>query len=138
MCCYPRKRSLGQGNIFTSICHSVHGGGMRGGWVCVVGGMCGRAACMARGCAWQWKGGHGMWGMCGGGYAWQEKWLLHWVVHILLECILVSMGCVSHSVPRQTPSPYSKEQAVRILLECFLVYNCRPRLRGRYTCCLQL
>ena len=38
-----RKRSLGQGNIFTPVCHSVHGGGMRGcSWgACVValGGM---------------------------------------------------------------------------------------------------
>ena len=25
-----RKRSLGQGNIFTSVCHSVHGGDMHG------------------------------------------------------------------------------------------------------------
>ena len=25
-----RKRSLGQGNIFTPVCHSVHRGGMRG------------------------------------------------------------------------------------------------------------
>ena len=25
-----RKRSLGQGNIFTPVCHSVHGGGWRG------------------------------------------------------------------------------------------------------------
>ena len=26
-----RKRSLGQGNIFTPVCHSVHGGLLRGG-----------------------------------------------------------------------------------------------------------
>ena len=32
--CYvftTRKRSLGQGNVFTPVCHSVHGG--RGGWL---------------------------------------------------------------------------------------------------------
>ena len=28
-----RKRSLGQGNVFTLVCHSVHGGGGRG--VCI-------------------------------------------------------------------------------------------------------
>ena len=25
-----RKRSLGQGNIFTPVCHSIHGGGVPG------------------------------------------------------------------------------------------------------------
>ena len=64
---------------------------------CVVkGGMCGegghawqRGACMAKGvcmekgvCAW-----HG--GTCGGEHAWQERWLLQWMVCILLECIPV-------------------------------------------------
>ena len=41
-----RKRSLGQGNIFTRVCHSVHGGGR-----CVVAG-----GCMVAG------GMHGCWG----------------------------------------------------------------------------
>ena len=59
-----RKRSLGQGNIFTPVCHSVHTGA-----ACVVG------ACMAE------DGGQGAGGMhggrcmaggaiCGGGHAW--------------------------------------------------------------------
>ena len=44
-----RKRSLGQGNIFTRVCHSVHrgehAGSMHGCWgACVV----------AEGCAWLW------------------------------------------------------------------------------------
>ena len=26
----PRKRSLGQGNMFTPVCHSVHRGGLSG------------------------------------------------------------------------------------------------------------
>ena len=54
-----RKRSLGQGNIFTPVCHSVHTGA-----ACVVGGMQGRGqggkgqgACMVGGA---WQGGH-MW-----------------------------------------------------------------------------
>ena len=46
-----RKRSLGQGNIFTPVCHSVHGGGMHGE----------RGACMVKG------GMHGWGGMCGRG-----------------------------------------------------------------------
>ena len=55
-----RKRSLGQGYIFTPVCHSVHRGG----------GMCG---CSRGGCAWLLPGGmHGclwghawlLWGVC--------------------------------------------------------------------------
>ena len=40
-----RKRSSGQGNIFTPVCHSVHGGGCVRGW----GGMRGSPG---GGCAW--------------------------------------------------------------------------------------
>ena len=48
-----RKRSLGQGNIFTSVCHSVHGGG----------GHAWQGAFMAEGMC-------GMWGACvAGGHA---------------------------------------------------------------------
>ena len=59
-----RKRSLGQGNIFTPVCHSVHRGGMRGcrGACMVAGGAC----VVAGGHAWL-QGGHA-WlpgGMCG-------------------------------------------------------------------------
>ena len=39
--------------VFTSVCHSVHGGG---GGACVVGGMCGahgRGCMHGRGCAWR-------------------------------------------------------------------------------------
>ena len=73
-----RKRSLGQGNIFTPVCHSVHMGGMRGysvGGCMVARGVCmvaPRGACVVapRGCAWLLGGGHGwlLWG--GGGHAW--------------------------------------------------------------------
>ena len=40
-----RKRSLGQGNIFTPVCHSVHRGGMHG---CSGGGMrgCSEGVCV--------------------------------------------------------------------------------------------
>ena len=46
-----RKRSLGQGNIFTPVCHSVHRGGVRG---------CSWGACVVApgGCAWLLPGGH--------------------------------------------------------------------------------
>ena len=60
-----RKQSLGQGNIFTPVCHSVH----RGEGACVVArGMCmvapgaggvGGCACLLRGGhAWFYLGGH--------------------------------------------------------------------------------
>ena len=52
-----RKRSLGQGNIFTPVCHSVHRGGVRGfiRGACVVlfGGVCG----FIGGRAWFYLGG---------------------------------------------------------------------------------
>ena len=73
-----RKRSLGQGNIFTPVCHSVHRGG-----ACVVlfGGVCvvlfgGHAWFYLGGCAWFYLGGHAWFysgGVCGfiqGGHAW--------------------------------------------------------------------
>ena len=48
----------------------VHGRG------CVAGGMHGQGVCMTG-------------GMHGRGHALQERWPLQWMVHILLECILV-------------------------------------------------
>ena len=87
-----RKRSLGQGNIFTPVCHSVH----RGGWhVWLLGGQgvrgCSGGACMV---AW---GGH-VWLLGGacvvargacvvapGGHAWLlwggHAWLLRGGMH---------------------------------------------------------
>ena len=59
-----RKRSLGQGNIFRSMCPSFCPEG--------VGGMCSRGVCVA------------------GGVFMQERQPLKRAVRILLECILVS------------------------------------------------
>ena len=72
-----RKRSLGQGNIFTPVCHSVHRGCVRGcsrggcvvapmgGWHAwlLQGGVVALGGCVvaAGGCAWLLPGG----GMCG-------------------------------------------------------------------------
>ena len=54
-----RKRSLGQGNIFTPVCHSVHRGGMHG---CSRGGMHG---CSGVGHVWLLQGVCGfIWGAC--------------------------------------------------------------------------
>ena len=57
-----RKRSLGQGNIFTPVCHSVHGGLAWLGWACMVGVH-----------AWLQGGMHD----CGGDmHDWGHAWLL--------------------------------------------------------------
>ena len=48
------KRSLGQGNIFTPVCHSVHRGGVRG---------------YSGGRAWLLRGGGRAW-FYSGGHAW--------------------------------------------------------------------
>ena len=104
-----RKRSLGQGNIFTSVCHSVHGRGMhaRGdvhvgvcvhAWgTCVVGGVHARG-CACLGGAWQGSmGGGGVHGQGGGECAWQERRPLQRCVRILMECILVCLSCLDFS-----------------------------------------
>ena len=57
-----RKRSLGQGNIFTPVCHSVHGGGGGRAWL---EGVCGWGG------GHVWPGGHAwLGGVCGRGHAW--------------------------------------------------------------------
>ena len=75
---------MGQGNIFTPVCHSVHRGGVRG---CSRGGMHG---CSGGGHAWLLRGGmHGCsGGVCMaavGGYAWLlpggHAWLLQGGMH---------------------------------------------------------
>ena len=71
-----RKRSLGQGNIFTPVCHSVHGGWhvwlLRGGAWLLWGGACvvalgGHAWFYSGVCAWFYSGG--VWFYLGG-HAW--------------------------------------------------------------------
>ena len=97
-----RKRSLGQGNVFTPVCHSVHRGGVsfpacitghmndqgclhRGGSVCLEGGVCLQVVRIWGVCIQVWGGG-------------DRQTSLHWilrdmvnkrVVRILLECNLV-------------------------------------------------
>ena len=119
-----RKRSLGQGNIFTPVCHSVHGGRAWLWGVCMISGGC--AWLPGGGSVWllggmhgcQGEGMHGCWGgmsgclggawllggMCGclGGHAW------------LQGCVVVGG---MHRIRRDTVN----ERAVRILLECILV-----------------
>ena len=123
-----RKRSLGQGNIFTPVCHSVHRGGMHSwsggacvvalGGACVValGGACvaapgGQGACMVApgGHAWLLPGGacvvtHGghAWLLPGGRRAWDTTRYGDMVneraVRILLECILVLYNILTISM----------------------------------------
>ena len=102
-----RKRSLGQGNIFTPVCHSIHRGGVHGcsgeggmrGFI-RVGGVCGFIWGGMRGFIWGMAcmvlfGGdmHGF--IRGGMYGFSVfriQWdtVNEWAVRILLECILVS------------------------------------------------
>ena len=142
-----RKRSLGQGNIFTPVCHSVHGGG-----ACVVapGGMHG----CSRGHAWLLRGGacvvaqgacvvapggacmvalggvHG----CSGGHAWLLQGGMHGCSRGVCGCSGGGMhgcsqggmhGCSQggHAWDTTRYGDTINERAVRILLECILVEN---------------
>ena len=95
-----RKRSLGQGNIFTPVCHSVHSGGhawlLWGGWGGMHGcsggdlcGCCGGHVWLLRGegHAWLLLGGHA-WLLRGEGHAWLllggHAWLLWGEGHVWL------------------------------------------------------
>ena len=89
----PPVTKLGQGYIFTGMCDSVHGGGVAwsGGclaWGCMVlGGVClVPGGCLVWGSAWSWGV---VPGLEGGLVETPPRWLLLWVVCILLECILV-------------------------------------------------
>ena len=83
-----RKRSLGQGNVFTPVCHSVHRGGVYIGGSCIREGVCiGEWICIQEGLH---SGG-----VCMQGVGRPPYWMLRdtvneRAVHILLECILVS------------------------------------------------
>ena len=77
---YRSQTKLGQGNIFTPVCHSVHGGGLLPGGACSWGGA------WSRGYA---PGGCLVQGL--GGARWRPPGrLLLRAVRILLECILVT------------------------------------------------
>ena len=78
-----RKRSLGQGNIFAPVCHSVHGGGVWSRGVCLLwgeGGACSQGGHLVPG------GGCLLWGSL----VETPRRLLLRAVRILLGCILVS------------------------------------------------
>ena len=126
-----RKRSLGQGNIFTPVCHSVHGGGhvwlLWGGMHGCSGGMHGfiwgacvdlfrghawfyLGACVVAlgGHAWFYSGGHA-WLL--GGHAWFYSGGMHGFIggHAwFFQFFRIQWDMVN-------------ERAVRILLECILV-----------------
>ena len=91
-----RKRSLGQGNIFTPVCHSVH----RGACVVAPGGACVVAP----------VGGWHAWLLQGGVVALGGVWLLLGGMH----------GCFQGGM-RGIRRDTINERAVRILLECILV-----------------
>ena len=80
--CYRPKRSFGQGNIFTSVCHSVHRGGLSGPG----GGLSGPGGCLVPG-GGVWSGPGGFSKFSGGGL--HRNTVNVRPVRILLECILV-------------------------------------------------
>ena len=88
---YHPQTKFREGNVFTPVRDSVHGGGSLSGGLCP-GGVCVQGVSIQEGSLS--KGG----GLCPGGF-----------------------------LSGRPPSPYSKEQALRILLECILVQNCSHR-----------
>ena len=112
-----RKRSLGQGNIFTPVCHSVHRG------ACVVAPVGGVRGCSRGGHAWLLPGGHAwlLWrGLCGCSWG---------------ACVVALGGCVlllgghawllpgGHAWDMTRYGDTINERVVRILLECILVLS---------------
>ena len=72
-----RKRSLGQGNVFTGVCYSFC---LHRGWVCTKRGSASKGSASG--------------GSASGGVGWTPHWILpdrvnQRAVHILLKCILV-------------------------------------------------
>ena len=134
-----RKRSLGQGNIFRSVCQEFcpHGGGGRawlqlgmcgclgggeGQHVWLPGGMCGcQGACMV-------AGGCMVVGVCmvAGGHAWlQGVACMVARGHVWLgERAWLWGACVVAGGVHRIRQDTVNERAVRILLECMLVLNC--------------
>ena len=146
-----RKRSLGQGNIFTPVCHSVHRVAPEVGhaWLLLGGCMVARGACVVApgGHAWLLPGGvHGCSGGCVCGCSWGvcmvapegHAWLLPGGMHGCSQgaCVVAPRGaCVvapggrawllpggGHAWDTMTHRDTVNERAVCILLECILVY----------------
>ena len=119
-----RKRSLGQGNVFTPVCHSVHGGW--GGGVSVPGRITGRmigGGLCPRGTM---SGGRG--DLCPRGS--------------VARGVSVQGGLCPRRVSVQVPTPpYSHERAVHILLECILVkieYTAYFHYRSQFDCIFKI
>ena len=80
------------------------------------GGVSGRGACMAVGCAWQR-------GMCGGGHAWQVRGMHGrghaWLGHVWQRGVSGMGTCIAglHAWQERWPLQHT----VCILLECILV-----------------
>ena len=91
----PPATKLGQGYIFTGICHSVNREGVPGLGGCLVRGVPGPGGVLGLGGAWSWGG-------------------------LLPGGCLVQGGPVPGGVPGGDP-PKAMLWAVRILLECILV-----------------
>ena len=104
------KRSLGQGNVFTSVCHSVHRGrSALGGGVCIQG-VLHQEGCLHSGGAASRGGMH----RAGGG-------------------VSASSGVGQSPPPHQILRETVNEWAARILLECILGFGIVPE-RSLFNC----
>ena len=126
-----RKRSLGQGNIFTPVCHSVHRGGIP---ACIAGSI---PTCLAAGgrcaipaCIGEW--GVLLLGVPGPGGAWSRG--MPGLGGGSAPGGSAPGGPASRGVPGGDPPPgLLLLRAVRILLECILVctiFHYRGNLRA--------
>ena len=106
-----RKRSLGQDNVFTRVCHSVHGGGLPGGICLQMGG------CLREGLP---RGGGSA--SRGNGQTPQPE---KWAVRMLLECFLVLHFSVE-SVARNAAKEHRRSQRISSIFPRNL------RLLGKY------
>ena len=89
----PPANEVCEGYVFTSVCHSVHGGAcvVAPGGACMVAPRGGMRGCSGGGHVWLLRGGmHGFWGGVHG-FLWggMHGFFDEQVVRILLECILV-------------------------------------------------
>ena len=97
-----RKQSLGQGNVFTPVCHSVHTGGLCLGGVSV------------------------QWGSLSGGWSLSTQVS---VQGVSVQGSLCPGGSLSRGLSVkgalcQEDPQYSNERAVRILMECIVASSC--------------
>ena len=112
--CLPPANDVCEGYVFTGVCLSMGGSGgvpvsVHGGFCPGMGGLCPGGGGLSRG-----------WGVCiGGGESLSRGWGVS-----VQGGLCPGWGSLSRgSLSWRPPSPYGNERAVRILLECILVWT---------------